>query len=531
MSIQSITARTYSGCYGGETTNIADGIVVNITCPIQKPSMKQKQIIFVVDESGSMGKTMPSVKASLFASRNAIIKLLQIEDCDTEADRDEIFTQHCNSTIITFSERAHYKWESVAACNSKGIESKNVPFGVAVNKLAADSATNLGDGIKMAFSSKLEGYATWIIILTDGVPNKGDYQTPEAFFSLMCEMPPNTKIIPLGYTTLFDPDILSILGTMTYVDSEEAIAETLGSIMGEIVTAYGMNAKITLPTLAQSTEISPLTDDTIIVAPDIISLPREIIGTKNIGCLYNERKYIYGYLPWGSKIYEKYVKLCENRPLSTDHDHLLLSRYDGLQGELSYYDIVEGVTISIPFKIEYTGLSYPDNICEAYFEASKSRIILSMYQTKKNGFFNRKYVDCIKDKLEDWKHPKALSHKQEILRLLNNLSKCSNLVDYIGIIGLASSTQNQTSYTNTGRYSTNTQRIASASATIDYRNIYSQPISNINTSLNLMNPVTIDRNLLNNVMSDTNQDNSEDHPLAGNDLTPPASKQVRSHHL
>ena len=509
MFSESITAKTYSGCYGGETTNIADSIIVEITCPIRGPSMDQKQLIFVVDESGSMGMTMPSVKASLFASRNALIKLLGLDNCVTEAERDEIFTEQCNATIITFSERAKCKWESVAARKANNFsdkssveESTNVPFSVAVNKLEAESATNLGDGLKMAFSKKLSDYATWIILLTDGVPNKGNYQTVEAFSSLMCELPINTKIIPLGYTTSFDPDILSILGVMTYLDSEEAIAETLGSIMGEIVTSYGMNAKITLPTLTKSDDIMPLPHEMIIVVPDIISLPREIIGTRNFGCLYNERKYTYGYLPWGSKIYDGYDKSDPNYSQSMNsHAHLLLSRYDGLQGSLSYYDIYKGSRVDVPFTIEHTGLSYPDDICEAYFESSKARIILNMYQTKKKGLFHRRYIESIKAKLEDWKHPRSLSHKQEILRLLNTLCQSANLSDHVGMVGIATSTQNQTSYTYSGRYSTNTQRIASITASQDYRNLYTPSLIDTNPTNGLSMPVIIDPNLLNNMMS------------------------------
>lgn len=467
----SITAKTYSGCYGGETTNIADGIVVEVSCRSQPLSLSLKQIIFVVDESGSMVGTMPSVKASLFAARNSLIKLLGYE-CSTENERDSLFTEECNSSIITFSDTSKCEWESVAAYKAQNLDIFPIPFSVAVNKLEAESSTNLGDALQTAFSKKLPDHATWIILLTDGVPNKGNYQTVEAFGHLMNDIPVNTKIIPLGYTTSFDPEILSILGLMTYLDSEEAIAETLGSIMGEIVTSYGMNAKIMLPNLV-SEQINP---NEVIVVPDTINVPREIIGSRNVGCLYNERKYVYGYLPWGNTIQQS------------------LSRYTGLEGQLSYYDIAKCQMMTHIFNIDHIGSLYTDDICEAYFESSKARTILGIYQTKKKGQFDRKYVDSIKAKLEDWKHPRALSHKQEILRLLSNSS--AHLSDYVAAVGIASSAQNQVSYTSGGRYSTTTQRIASSAASEDYRSLYSHPVI---AASNPYVPVTIDTALINNI--------------------------------
>lgn len=470
--VEYITARTHSGCYGGETTNIADSIIVEIICPVKPHSMISKQIIFVVDESGSMGGTMPSVKASLFAARNSLIKILGNE-CSNEEERDEMFTQQCNASIITFSEISKCKWESVASHRAQNIETRSVPFSTAVNKLEADSSTNLGDALLTAFSKKLSDHATWIILLTDGVPNKGGYQTVEAFSNLMNNIPSNTKIIPLGYTTSFDPEILSVLGLMTYLDSEEAIAETLGSIMGEIVTSYGMNAKITLPQLVTEA-VNP---DELIIVPESLNVPREIIGSRNVGCLYNERKYIYGYLPWGNSAQPS------------------LSQYDKLQGQLSYYNIATGHMVTSPFIIQHSGSICPDEIFEAYFESSKARIILGIYQTKKKGQFDRKYVDSIKAKLDDWKHPRASSHKQEILRLLSNSSQ--QLSDYVAAVGIAASAHNQTSYTGEGRYSTNTQRMASSNASQDYRSLY-QPLA-VTAASSPYTPIVIDTALINRI--------------------------------
>lgn len=462
-----ISAKTYSGCYGGEIENVGDLLVVKVKCPTHAPSLSMKQIIFIVDESGSMQRTMPSARASLFAARDALLQLTE-SNAINERDRDHIFTEECNVSIITFSASAECKWESAAACRAQGIPSSEVSFSTAVRALEANSSTNLSAALVLAFEKKLPDYATWIVLITDGRPNRGLHQTTEAFAELMLKIPPQTKIIPLGYTTDFDPEILSILGTMIFLDNEEAIAETLGSIMGEIATCYGVRATINLPSLPQET-ISP---EDMIVVPEIIGVARDIIGSRDMDCVYNERRYLYGRLLW--------LHNSENTP------NPLLSQYHGLQGTFSYYDISRKIEVTTPFTIEDGGSVIPDDIREAYFEASKARIILDIYLVQKTDGFNSEYVKNLKRKLEDWKHPCAIEHKQEILRILR--TKLSNKHAVCAAFGLASSAKYQTSYTKLGRHTTHAQRVGSVSATHVFRSI--QPTHpEITIDLSLLEPI------------------------------------------
>jgi hypothetical protein len=447
-----ISAKTYSGCYGGETANIGDCIIVKIVCPVYQPSMSKKQIIFVVDESGSMIETMSSVKASLFAARNSLLRLLNNEiSVMDETMKDQVFTESCNVCLITFSDNAYCKWESKAACQADNKEYSMISFSSAVNKIQSEASTNMGDALIMAFEKHIPEYATWIVLLTDGISNKGPCQTVNGFKDLMKRIPEHTKIIPLGYTTSFDPDVLSVLGTMTYLDSEESIAETFGSIMAEIVTCYGIDAKITIPSLSTR----PINPDDLIIVPESMGLARDIIGNRNIGCLFNERSYIYGYLPWGNTLNPSF------------------SKYNGIKGNISYYDISLKTTITMPFEIEDGGKIIPDEVFDAYFESSKARLILAIYQAKKNNKFNKSYIDAVKFKLDDWKHPLALPHKEEIFRILN--VKRETRGDYITAVGIANSAQSQTNYNNVGRHATTTQRITSSSATNDY-NVYCETL-------------------------------------------------------
>jgi len=433
-----VRAESYSGCYGGETENIADSIIVNVVCSSYPLSLNKKQIIFLVDESGSMIDTIPAIKNSLFATRNAILKLLEHDlNILDEKSKDDIFTKACNITLITFSNDAVCRFESQNTTDS---------FSTAVNKIEASCSTNMGAGLLMAFAKKIPDCATWIILLTDGNSNKGSYQTVSGFTDLKSQLPQHTKIIPLGYTKQPDPDILSILGNMIYIESEESIPEIFGNITGEIVTCYGLDAKITLPSLPQPT-VNP--NDIIIVSDEKQSPSRDIIGTSNIGCLFNERRFIYGHLPWGNN-------------MKSD-----INLYTGLTGTLSYYNITTKSEINIEFKIE-RGQKIPENIFESYFEASKSRILLGYYHNKKEGNI-KQYIKLIQKKLLDWKHPASTQHKEEILRIFSN-----NPSD-ISTIGIATSARTQTNYTSVSRHTTTLQRQISESVQTEYNNIHSLP--------------------------------------------------------
>lgn len=431
-----VTCRAYSGCYGGESVNVADMIVTTVICPSRAPSLQRKQIIFVVDESGSMCDTVDAVRASLFAVRNSLLRETgtNLQGVD-EIRRDAIFSQSCNACLITFSNEAKCRWESDLALDLQKKEKGTTSFSRAVSEISPDSSTNIGDALKMAFEKKSLECATWIILLTDGVSNKGPCQTVEGYRSLMSELPMNTKIVPLGYTSEFDPDTLSVMGTMTYIDSEESISEILGGIVGEIVSCYGFNAHIVLPTINDKV-IHP---EEIITVPSVIpAKPLDIIGTKIIGCLFNERKFIYGRLPWGN--------------MQRDE----LSAYVGLKGHVSYFDISDMSQVTIPFTITQGGNTIPDHICENYFASSKGRILLRLHQARKRRAFNQKYIDQILEKIRTWKHAEATNHKEEIMRIINELDR--GQVEAATLVTAASASLAQTSYNVTGRHTTNTQR-------------------------------------------------------------------------
>lgn len=402
---------------------IGSALVVKVLCENRQLSMKNKQIIFVVDKSASMEEAIPSLKASLFAARNSILIMMK-QNTENEEAKDSIFSAICNTSIIAFSDEAKCIWDSKNSTNS---------FSSAVNSLQTEYSTNMGHALEIAFEKANNDNATWIILLTDGISNRGDYQTIDAFKKLSKLTPKNTKIIPLGYSTEFDPKILNTLGVMTYLNSRESIAETFGMIMGEIVSCYGINAKINLPEICTETEL--LGPDDIIPVASSISNPTDLIGSSRLGCIFNDRKYIYGYLPFGTEKSE------------------LIKNYLGKTGELRYFDLSLQQIVSETF-VFTEGSTFDDEIIESYFEYLKGKIILKIYEAKQNS--NKDSLRKIIKNVQKWSHPLSIKHKEEIIRIASVRDESENLT----FLTQAGSVMSQTSY-RLGRFATPSQQRAS----------------------------------------------------------------------
>ena len=427
-----ITATVYSQ---GDSSleKLKNSLVVKVHCEPVPPTMENKQVLFVVDVSGSMDDTMPSLKASLFAARNSLLSLLNIPvDNLSQEERDKIFTKTCNSSIITFSNKAKCIWESEKALGSP----ETTTFSEAVNKLKTEFSTNMGDGLRIAFQKANNTNATWIILLTDGCSNKGDYQTVSAFEQLVKKIPQNTKIVPLGYSTEFDHAVLSVLGTMSYLDSQESIAESFGIITGEIVSCYGINAKIILPKIQQET----LGLDDLIPTTNKVST--NFIGSSSMGCVFSDRKYTYGYLPYGYDSTES------------------IDSYLDKEGYLEWYDFTTGETVRKNFTIQKSE-KFDDEILESYFDCLKAKTIMEVYQAKRNG--DETGIRQIVREVEQWSHPMSIKHKQEVIRLCSQNDRSVNL----SLLSQAGSSILQTSY-RLGRFATPSQIFASDRSINDF---------------------------------------------------------------
>lgn len=376
-----VVGEHYVGRYGGASSEGADVVAVTVQCPVRPVSLARKQIIFTVDVSGSMEDELPAVVASLLGARNALLTALGLPVKDMhEHVIDAEFVRHCRCCLIVFSDTARCIWDSST--------DTIVPFTTAVRSVMVNSRTNLGEGLLLSFRKTDTECATWIIVLTDGIPNCGLYQREESFAELIKTTPPHTKIVPLGYGNEFDPSVLSSLGAMTYVESREHIASIMGSIMGEIATCYGLEGTITCDTAPT------IVNGTIARIGHI----RDIVGSPRMGALYSERCFTYAVVNSASR-----------------------------SGTFTYFDFESWGSVTLNFTVEEGGAP-PPSLRSHYFMAAKGRLMHDIYRRRNLKTVDEALVRHITDKLADWTDPLAAEDKEEILRALDiNLNRVQQL--------------------------------------------------------------------------------------------------------
>ncbi len=357
--------------------------VITLESPENKPNfcMQNKTVFFLCDVSASMYDTLSAVKASLFTFRD-FIPILQ------------------NFYIGTFSDDAKFLWSSNSSRS----------FDEAVNSMEDEGSTNMGAGIEMAFEcfrTQEEDKASWLVILTDGVSNKGNFQTKESFVALADRKPKNTKIITLGYGDDFDANILNAIGDFTYLKDRESISGFMGALALEISTCSIINVR---------------TDSRL----------KMDFGTQNVGNFANERKYSYG------------LKIPKN--VDTDTIHIFYTEiYDsGL--------IERGQHIPIDFR------SLPISPMPTWVKQSQINYYTSVYIKNLYSCSNtedlQKCITVTREAIKDWPDH-AAENKETIRRICYELF----YVKKIGLpqnprgMQLANSLSSQTSYTD-ARYAT-----------------------------------------------------------------------------
>ena len=411
-----IVAKSYSGKYGTDA-DVGDIIHVEVSIGTETSgNAVNKEIILLIDVSGSMEDSMKSVKSSLLAFRDSIVgkSHLEMETLSSE-DRDTLLRDKINIRLITFSNTAKEVWS---------FESGGT-FEQAVLKLEVEAMTNMGDALKLAFEKVNPTSFSWIIVMTDGESNKGPCQTSESFQRLVTASKPlNCKVVSLGYGSSFDPEVLNVVGSFAYVESVEMIPVVLGNLASEIMTSVGFNCVVDI---VGSTRMGELTDDTIIVpeGEDEVILGRTIGGNRVIEALCCGNTYHYVYLPHG-------------RNSSRDQ----LETYKTIN--IQYTDISTGVTIYSDHQIDHTHDIVhshdipPNSIREIVFETKKKVLVQRLYeviQKQNNRKSLKKEVDMIEKVIEGWGDDDLVTpHKEEILRMIKNIDVSNNRVHRAGTV-------------------------------------------------------------------------------------------------
>ena len=396
-------ASAHSGRYGqfGKSGNV---VYLDINCNKGSSPSNNKEVIFVVDLSLSMQESIPNLQSSLKAFRDAIInRTSNVKPTSIEIQKlDQEFRKKINVSLIGYSNDAQLIYSSE--------KSKTTWDDAIDNEIIAKNMTNMGAGIKLAFDITNSDKCTWIIVMSDGMSNKGDCIKKSDFDKLVKQSPKNTRILCMGYGSEFDSEILSSIGEFTHIESSEHIPVVFGSICNEICNTWGFNA----------------TSSTRGYKGDTTGFDC-IIGDSKIGCLYNGRKYTIGL-----NIPNNFTEFVNNGKFVT---------------KFIFVDLMaEGV---IETKIQRSDKPPSEKHRELYYAASKGRRLKKLYNVAKdrNTHILKALCKTFRKQLGDWTEKCSLSHKQELLHVITEFE--NEMYDRVSLTALNRYTNMTTQSSNT----------------------------------------------------------------------------------
>ena len=372
------SAYAYSGCYGPKSST-GDIVVASVKCGAGPSPSGKKEIFLVVDLSGSMSSSVPFLRASLKAFRDTLVNRSKLPDGTSDETIEELFRNSFNVTLIGYNEKA---WLIYSTDESDPAETWDEAI---ENQIRAEGCTNMGDGVQMAFDRIRVDRFSWVMVMTDGMSNRGKYQSTDSFGGLALLSPPNTRIITLGYGSEFNASVLCALGEFTYVATREQIPSVFGSIVNEVVQAWGFGGTWNINGYPGNKK------DTIY-----------IIGKERFGVLYNEREYMVALR----------IPPEDFRPLTAAGTM-----------NLEFQLISSSAPVSIPLCFKFVPEEVPLHVRNKYYAAAKGRRLEKFYQlTSNQGNINiamvRLFCDELKAELKEWTEDCAIEHREELLRLI-----------------------------------------------------------------------------------------------------------------
>ena len=429
-----VSVYAYSGRYGPESTT-GDIVVASINCGTGPSPLSHKEIFLVVDLSGSMRESIPALKASLHAFRDTLINRQQLPKSASADEIEKLFRASVNVTLIGYSTNA---WLIYSTDDTDPTQTWDKCID---DEVYSRNSTNIGAGVQMAFNRIHSKRCSWVVVMSDGMPNYGDYQSTESFRVLAKSSPSNTRIITLGYGNDFNANVLCNLGEFTYVATQEQIPMVFGSIINEVVQAWGFDGKW-----------------------DIEGYPGDmekvlfVVGAPTFGSLYNERKYVIILL-----VKDKFLEFTEKGIIN-----------------ISFTNIENLKTITVPFHIHFVSEIPPASLRQKYYAAAKGRRMERFYRLIQNTDKSKTVAFCtnLKKELEEWTEDCAIKHREELLRLIEDFDTAyrtdGNNLGYktlrSTVAARSADMSRQTSFTVLEEYTTS-QQIA-ATSTKNYMSSY-----------------------------------------------------------
>lgn len=193
------------------------------------------RVLFVVDRSGSMEKSMLDVVLS-------VESLLARMEEDLRVDGSLIR----EVGVLAFADKVDVvvPMGLLKLDNFELIRSD-------IRRITAAGSTNLKVALQRAMdtlndANERASIPTYLVVLTDGKPNEGSIKTDKDCASFLGKhLMPWCHTFSLGFGTEYDPFLLKALGQYVHVPDKETVPEIMGSMYPVIVQGSIMKAELT----------------------------------------------------------------------------------------------------------------------------------------------------------------------------------------------------------------------------------------------------------------------------------------------
>ena len=333
------TATAYEGMYGPENRR-SYIIDINLREGDLPRTSNNKKVFVLVDTSGSMALSMSDLKKSLYTFRDCIIgDTTSRVGSKTNSQLDTELRDSIDLKLISFGSSTTTLW-STSDRTGKDFDS-------AVDGMRSDGFTDIATGLKEVLKEAKEHKGpSWVVIMSDGEPNRGFCTEPRDFCDLIrTEKQTRTKIYCLGYGDGINNKckrVLKSIGEFIRVNTMREVSEIFGMIAMEILSASKFDIKFNVD------------------GSNIKTNKREkiIIGRKNIGLNTKMFNYHTVLLPHG-----------DNTPMPPT------SEVEMQFVEVTYTDIETLKEMSANIQVRVSDGQIPREIITAYFDAASTRYL------------------------------------------------------------------------------------------------------------------------------------------------------------